>query len=252
MTTVLAFEPGGYRYTPGSPQFSEGVAALEGFRIVRIRFTRPLPLASGFDAIAACLSQAGRPRTALCACELRSPEPLDDAGFDAFNRAYTARLGDWGLDGAGASPVARSNVCPVFQPPSEPGVVAFSFTEPAPGAEPSFVLSGCAEARPGSEPYAARVVRYRDISADGLRAKARFVREVIEARAAVLGIALDQLTGTQVYSAHEIHGLVMPGCLPDASLRQGVTWQLCRPPVVGLEYELDCRAVPSERVMVVR
>lgn len=252
MTTALGFEPGSYRYLPGPPQFSGGVAAFEGFRIVRVRFVRPLLLAKGFNAIAGLLAQAARPLTALCACELRSPEPLDDAGFFAFNRAYTTILEGWGLTGAGTSPVARSNVCPIHDPPSEPSVFAFAYTEGAPGAQPSYVLSGCAEARPGLEVYADRVVRYGDTSRAGLRAKARFVRETIEACAAALSCDLDDLTGAQVYSAHDLHGMMTPECVPEAALGQGVTWQFCRPPVIGLEYELDCRAVPIERVVLAR
>jgi len=31
--------------------------------------------------------------------------------------------------------------------------------------------------------------------------------------------------------------------------RHGLTWQFCRPPVIGLEYEMDCRAVAAERVI---
>ena len=29
----------------------------------------------------------------------------------------------------------------------------------------------------------------------------------------------------------------------------GVTWQYCRPPVAGLEYEMDCRGVGREIVI---
>ena len=36
---------------------------------------------------------------------------------------------------------------------------------------------------------------------------------------------------------------------PQAALCIGVTWQLCCPPVLALEYELDCRAVPVEHIV---
>jgi hypothetical protein len=29
----------------------------------------------------------------------------------------------------------------------------------------------------------------------------------------------------------------------------GITWYFCRPPVIGLEYEMDCRAVFDERIL---
>ena len=34
------------------------------------------------------------------------------------------------------------------------------------------------------------------------------------------------------------------------SARAGLTWHYCRPPVTGLEYEMDCRAVTHERVLL--
>lgn len=249
MTKAIAFEPGDYRYLPGSTKFSGGVAANEGFRIVRWRFARPAPLVDGFDIIARTLSQAGRPLTALCACELRSPEPSDDAGFAQFNRTYGSILESWGLADAASSPVARSNVCPVTEPPSEPSIFAFSYTERAAGMRPSYVLSGCAEARPGPEPYAERVVCHGDVSADGMRAKARFVRGAIESRAVNLAVSLDELTGAQAYSAYDTSDLMTPDYLPAAALRVGVTLQICRPPVIGLDYELDCRAASIEYVV---
>jgi len=87
MAATIAFTAGGYAYIPGVFQYSAGVAALPGFRIERVRFGEPLALARGFDRIAAHLQAAGRPPTAFCACELRSPAPFSEAGFTAFNRA---------------------------------------------------------------------------------------------------------------------------------------------------------------------
>ena len=51
----------GYRFMPGVSQYSAGVAALPGFTIERVRFTKPVPLRQGFDRIAklawyACLA----------------------------------------------------------------------------------------------------------------------------------------------------------------------------------------------------
>jgi hypothetical protein len=69
-----------------------GVAAQLGLRIERARFTRPVPLAVGFNAIEAYVGGIGRSPTAFCACELRSPAQFTDAGFVAFNRHYVERL----------------------------------------------------------------------------------------------------------------------------------------------------------------
>ena len=56
-----------YAFLPGGAPFSSGVIALPGYEIVRVRFARPLPVARGFDAIAAHLRGQQRPLTALCA-----------------------------------------------------------------------------------------------------------------------------------------------------------------------------------------
>src|SRR5258707_2972319 len=112
MVDVIDFPSGGYRFIKGVFPYSAGVAALPGYRIERLRFAEPLALAQGFTRIADLLRHAGRPTTAFCACELRSPAPFTEAGFSAFNRGYVAVLKEWGLFDAGANPVARANVCP--------------------------------------------------------------------------------------------------------------------------------------------
>src|SRR5438046_10605352 len=96
MPTVQPFPAGGYRFIGHQFQYSGGVAAEPGFRIERARFTRPVPLAAGFDAIEAYLGGIGRSPTAFCACELRSPRQFTDAGLVAFNRHYVARLASCG------------------------------------------------------------------------------------------------------------------------------------------------------------
>src|SRR4051794_12702357 len=83
MTNV--FPGGGYRYIPAVFQYSGGVAAEPGFEIVRIRFRTPVPLGEGFARAEQAIREAGRPPTAFCACELRSPAPFTEDGFRAFN-----------------------------------------------------------------------------------------------------------------------------------------------------------------------
>ena len=41
----------GYRYVPYAFQYSGGVEALPGHQIERVEFSKPLPLAPGFDWI---------------------------------------------------------------------------------------------------------------------------------------------------------------------------------------------------------
>src|SRR5438477_1206881 len=128
---VQPFAAGNYRFLTHAFQYSGGVAAEPGYAIERARFARPLPLDAGFDAIESYLARLGRPPTAFCACELRSPAQFTDAGFVAFNRSYVERLAAWGIFKDEVNPVARSNVCPEIRPPAEPMFYAFSYTMPA-------------------------------------------------------------------------------------------------------------------------
>jgi len=89
------FSPGGFRFIPSVFQYSGGVVASPGYRIMRIRFMTPVALAQGFRRIEVILSEFGRPTTALCACELRSPAPFSKQGFTEFNKHYVTTLSHW-------------------------------------------------------------------------------------------------------------------------------------------------------------
>jgi hypothetical protein len=252
--TATVFPAGGYRYLPGVFQYSGGVAAEPGFEIERVRFHRWLPLAEGFAAVRAHLERLGRPLTAFCACELRSPAPFTDAGFTAFNREYIQPLEQWGLYRDGTNPVARSNVCPEVLGPAAPCFYAFSYTVPATvpagGARaPSFVVAGSGEAREGAGPYAERTVRLGDRSPEGLREKARFVLGEMERRMAELGVGWPDATATQVYCVYDLHPLLRDEIAGRGAMRAGLTWHYARPPVVNLDYEMDVRGVAREAVV---
>ena len=166
MAAVEEFKAGGYRFIPGGFQFSGGVAAAAGHEIKRYRFRAPVRLMEGFARIEAVIKAAGRPLTAFCACELRSPGQFTEQGFREFNQSYVITLGKWGIYDGKVNPVARSNVCPEIDPPAEPGFHAFSFTVPAAaGAAPSFVISGSAEARAIEASYRERIIRFGETSA---------------------------------------------------------------------------------------
>ena len=108
---TIEFEPGGYRFIKGPFQYSAGVAALPGFRLVRVMFHNPVPLDEGFTRIEAIIKAAGRPLTSFAACELRSPAPFTEDGFKAFNQTYVGTLSRWGIFDGASNAVARSNVC---------------------------------------------------------------------------------------------------------------------------------------------
>ncbi len=186
------FAAGNYRFIPSVFQYSAGAAADEGYEIERVRFDRLVPLAEGFALAAKYIQEAGRPLTAFCACELRSPAAFSEEGFRAFNLHYVKTLSEWGIFDGTTNPVARSNVCPEIDPPSEPSFYAFSFTRPTRSKTPSFVIAGGAEAREGGGTYVERTVRYRDLSPEGLREKVRFTTtSQMESRMAALRLRLE-------------------------------------------------------------
>jgi hypothetical protein len=159
MADVVDFSAGGFRFLPSVFQFSAGVAALPGHAVERVRFRTPVPLKQGFERTERLITEAGRPLTSFCACELRSPAPFTEQGFRAFNEVYVVTLQKWGLFDGKVNPVARSNVCPEIDPPSEPSFHAFSFTVAATNSSPSFVMAGSAEAREGGASYGERTLR---------------------------------------------------------------------------------------------
>ena len=246
---VSAFAAGNYRFIPAVFQYSSGAAADAGFEIERVRFDQLVPLADGFAQIANYIQAAGRPLTSFCACELRSPAAFTDEGFRAFNLHYVKTLAEWGIYDGTTNPVARSNVCPEIDPPAEPSFYAFSFTRPGQTTSPSFVIAGGAEAREGTGPYAERIVRYRDLSPDGIRDKVRFTAGAMEQRLAAFGFAWTDTTGVQAYSIRDFHPVVGDELVRRGAARSGLTWHFARPPVEGLEYEMDCRSVGLEHCL---
>lgn len=249
MTTAVRFSDGGYRYVPGVFQYSAGVAAEPGFELIHARLRRPLPLAQGFDLISAHLESLGRPLTAFCACELRSPAPFTEDGFAAFNKVYAGTLEKWGIMRDGVNPVARSNVCPKIDPPAEPSLYAFAYTVPASGSPPTCAVAGSGEAPEGRGNYRDHIVALDDVSPGGMKQKAEFVVGEMNRRLGVLGFQPNDVTATQVYTVEPIHHLLEPTLIPCGLAGHGLTWQYCRPPVEGLAFEMDCRSIRHEIVI---
>lgn len=243
------FPAGNYRFIPAVFQYSSGAAADSGFEIERVRFDRLLPLAEGFARAADYIQAVGRPLTSFCACELRSPAAFTEDGFRRFNEHYVKTLAEWKIFDGTTNPVARSNVCPEIDPPSEPSFYAFSFTRPSQGATPAFVIAGGAEARGGPGSYPERIVRYRDLSPDGLKEKVRFTTREMESRLGVFGFGWKDTTAVQAYTVHDFHPVVVEELVRRGAARSGLTWHFARPPVIDLEYEMDCRRVTRETVI---
>jgi hypothetical protein len=246
---IRDFPAGNYRFIPAVFQYSSGAAADSGFEVERVRFDRLLPLAEGFTLAANYIRAAGRPLTSFCACELRSPAAFTEDGFRTFNQHYVKTLAEWKIFDGTTNPVARSNVCPEIDPPSEPSFYAFCFTRPSAGLNASFVIAGGAESRGGSGSYPERIVRYKDLSPDAMKEKVRFTVASMEERLGEFGYGWKDTTAVQAYTVHDFHPVLADELVRRGALRSGLTWHFARPPVVDLEFEMDCRRVARETVI---
>jgi hypothetical protein len=46
-----------------------------------------------------------------------------------------------------------------------------------------------------------------------------------------------------------VHSFLADEVVRRGAAEHGISWHFCRPPVVGLDYEMDCRHVGVERVI---
>ena len=253
MSDVIQFAPGGYRYIRAVFQYSGGVAAEPGYEIERARFMKPLPIAEAFAAVEAHLKSLGRPNAAFAQCELRSPAPFTDQGFYEFNKLYVTTLARWGLyvdGGPLLNPVARTNVCPMYDKPAGPSMYAFSYTVPAANSKRgTFVIAGGGDAKESGPSYRDRIVRLGDTSPEGLREKVAFVIGAMEQRMKLLGFEWKDAVTAQVYTVQNIGHLVGELLAARGAAEGGVIWYYARPPVVDLEYEMDVRGAAREVVL---
>ncbi len=249
MAKVVVFQPGGYRYISAFFQYSGGVAAEPGFEMERARLARPVPVAEGFQLVEAHLKALGRPTTAFAACELRSPAPFTEQGFIDFNRVYVKTLERWGVYKDEVNPVARTNVCPEHHKPASPSLYAFSYTVPSKSKRGSFIIAGGGDATEGKQPLKDYIVRYGETSPDAMREKVRFVVAEMERRLKALGFGWQDAVSTQAYSVQDIGALVGEEIFKKGVAPGGLSWHFTRPPVVGLEYEMDVRGAAREIVL---
>ena len=252
MSEVIVFAPGNYRYVKAVFQYSSGVAAEPGYEMERARFMKPVPIPEAYAAVEAHLKALGRPTTAFAACELRSPEPFSPQGFFDFNKVYVQTLDRWGIYKDGdplMNPVARTNVCPMYDKPATPSMYAFSYTVPTKSKRATFVLAGGGDARGGSGSYPERIVRFRDTSPEGLREKVEFVIAEMEGRLKALGFGWKDAVTTEIYTVQNVGHLVGELLAARGAASGGIVWNYTRPPVVDLEYEMDVRGAAREIIL---
>lgn len=249
---LLEQPAGGYRFLTGIAPYSAGVSAARGYAIVRRQFVTPLPLELGFDAVARHLASVDRPRLALCAMELRIPAPLSFGGFAALNRDYQMTLAQWGLLVDGRNPIARTNIAPVTAAPAEPSLYAFCYTVPAANAPNTFVVAGAGDLHDQADLRPQAIVRPGETSADALLTKATVVVSVMSDRLAGLEATWNQVTFVGVYTPHLSALLVEEAILPrlGAAAIHGVHWYYSRPPIAGLEFEMDLRRVWQDGLII--
>src|SRR5438094_579743 len=238
---------GGYRFLPGIAPFSSGAVASSGYQVVHATLRAPLPWRDGFALIDRHLHAEGRPRAALCAIELRSRAPFSFEGFDAFNAGYRALLTDWKLLVDGENPIARTNVAPVVGAPTEPSLYGFGYTIPGGTPRPTFIVAGAGEMRERGVGVEG-IVRHGETSTAAMREKAAHVMAIMQARLHGLGVAWSDVTAIDIYTAKPIAPFLADTVLVPAgpSAIHGVRWFPSRPPIVGLEYEMDLRGVSRE------
>ena len=244
---------GNYSFIRGGGPFSSGCVAQPGFEIVHAALVPLTPLAQGFELVERHLKGSGRPIQALCAMHLRIPEPLSPKGFEEFNRPYIERLQSWGLEIDGANPVARTNVAPKVNPVPAAMLAGFYYTsksDAAAGQAATFVLSGAAEMRIGADGKR-ELVAAGDTSAKGIRRKLECVVEGLTGHLRELRVGWDLATTVNLYTVYEVHHTLAPMLLPalGAAARPGINWHYARPPVTGLEVEIDAHAVRREVIL---
>ena len=141
-------------------------------------------------------------------------------------------------------------MAPVVAAPTEPSLYAFSYTIPGTTPTPTFVVAGAGEMRDRAQGNAG-IVRFGDTSADGMREKARFVMDVMQERLRALGADFRGVSAIDVYLAPPFHESVVEEVLRPAGAAaiHGVRWFPSRPPIQGLEFEVDLRGVGREVVL---
>jgi hypothetical protein len=71
----------------------------------------------------------------------------------------------------------------------------------------------------------------------------------MERRLGAFGATWRDATATQVYTVHDLYPFLADEIVRREASEGGLTWHFCRPPVVDLDFEMDCRAISDERVV---
>ena len=72
----------------------------------------------------------------------------------------------------------------------------------------------------------------------------------MQRRMSALGFGWKDTTAVQVYTVHDIFPHFAREIVEHGAARHGACWHYCRPPVVDLEFEVDCRGIATELVLI--
>jgi hypothetical protein len=244
-------ERGSFQFTKGSAFYSGSVAADRGFEIVRATFYKSLPLAEGCEAIQRHLQTRGRPAQALCGFELRGPEPYATRPlFMQFNSTYVEHLRRMDLLVDGLVPTTRANLAVVDGSVHEQHIYAFLYTVPSKTERLTFATSATADLRIHPDGTVENVAA-GDVSPAGLKEKVTFVLDSLESKMRDVGASWDLATQIAIYTVHPVGDIIAKVIVPRVASggRNGIIWHYTKPPVVGLEVEIDVRAVLQELII---
>ena len=111
------------------------------------------------------------------------------------------------------------------------------------------MVAGNGEAREGGATYQESIVAPGDTSPAGLSRKCDHVMTEMERRMATLGVRYSDATAVSLYTVHDPHPILATEILARGAAALGIEWHYCRPPIQGLDWEMDCRGVTRELVL---
>ena len=241
-----------FSYVPGIDPYSGGVVASPGNEIVRIRLAEEISWREGFERIEVITEDDGVDRTALCAVELRCPEPHSFEGFIEFNDQYRALLNSWGLLNGDENPIARTNVAPVQYAPNATSLYAFSYVKPSDNPDRrSFVVAGAGDLMDQSDLQVSSIVAKDRSDKEAWMSRIDQVCQEMEDRMTSIGVDWHDCTVIDVYCAEDWFSQAGEALMEriGPALVNGIHWHVAHPPIEGLRFEMDVRRVSTEKVV---
>jgi hypothetical protein len=71
----------------------------------------------------------------------------------------------------------------------------------------------------------------------------------MERRMASFGVGWQDVSMTQLYTLYDVHSFIENEIVRRAAMPRGLLWHFARPPVAGLDYEMDVRGVRFETII---